>query len=237
MPPEEHEILAAIERALGHTFRDRTWLVEALTHRSYANERPAPAPRDNERLEFLGDALLGAMAAYVLVERFPDASEGELTRRRAAVVCESGLAEVAREVGLGVAMRLGKGEERSGGREKPRLLASALEACFGAMLRDVGPEQAFEVARALFEPRLVAAAPFEHDYKSRVQEIVQARGSKSPRYAIIATDGPDHARRYEVALEVDGSEIARGIGRSKGEAEQQAARVAIVTLTAAGDAG
>lgn len=232
MSSEDEEALSAIEQALGHTFLHRTLLREALTHRSYANERPQLAPRDNERLEFLGDALLGAVAAFVLVERFPEASEGELTRRRAALVCESGLAEVARELGLGQAILLGKGEERSGGREKPRLLSSALEACFGAVLRDVGVERAFAVARALFEPRLVAGSTFENDFKSRVQEIVQARGGKSPRYAIVGTDGPDHARRYEVALEVDGSEIARGVGRSKGEAEQQAARAAIETLVA-----
>jgi ribonuclease-3 len=237
MPSDEQETFDAIERALGHRFRDRVWLHEALTHRSYANERPQLAPRDNERLEFLGDALLGAVVAFVLIERFPDAAEGELTRRRAALVCESGLAEVARELGLGAALLLGKGEERSGGREKPRLLSSALEACFGAVLRDVGTEQAFSIARALFEPRLVAAASFEHDFKSRVQEIVQARGGRSPRYAIVGTDGPDHARRYEVALEVDGNEIARGIGRSKGEAEQQAARAALETLQPQGEAG
>ena len=230
MAIDEEDALDAVERALGYTFRDRALLREALTHRSYANERPQLSPRDNERLEFLGDALLGAVTAHVLVERFPDAAEGELTRRRAVLVCEGGLAEVARALSLGDAILLGKGEERSGGREKPRLLSSALEACFGAVLRDVGPSEAFAVARAIFEPRLVAAASYEHDYKSRVQEIVQARGSKSPRYAIVGTDGPDHARRYEVALEVDGNEIARGSGRSKGEAEQQAARAAIAAL-------
>jgi ribonuclease-3 len=220
----------ALGRALGHSFRDPLLLRDALTHRSFANEHPDRAPRDNERLEFLGDAVLAMSASALLWDRFPNAPEGELTRRRADLVCEAGLADIARELGLGKMLRLGKGEDRSGGRTKPRLLCSAFEACVAAVFLDGGLDTAMNVVRALLEPRLDAPALGQRDFKTRVQELVQARGGATPRYVVLDTTGPDHARQFHVSCVSDERELGRGLGRSKLEAEQQAARVALEAL-------
>jgi len=228
--PDFDELLPRMESAFGHTFADRALLRDALTHRSFANERPNRAPADNERLEFLGDSLVGAVVAAMLFERFPGADEGELTRRRAELVREASLAAIARELALGDALRLGKGEERQGGREKPRLLASALEACFGALLCDAGPVRAFELVRRLFEPRLFAFGEGERDFKSRVQEILQSRGGSAPTYELVETEGPDHERVFVIAITIDGERVASARGRSKNEAEQAAAAIALTAL-------
>lgn len=212
---------------LSYQFEDPTLLRDALTHRSLANERPAIAPRDNERLEFLGDAVLGLVIASMLSEHFPDASEGELTRRRADLVSEVGLVEIAQRIHLGEALRLGKGEEKSGGREKPRLLSSALEACIGAIYRDSGIDATYEVVERLFAHRLADEAPGLKDFKSRAQEWAQAHLRATPVYRTLRTDGPDHRRRFVVALEIDGIEVAKGQGSSKTEAEQTAAALAL----------
>jgi ribonuclease-3 len=225
-------MLAAIERALGHSFENRELLVDALTHSSYKNERAAQARTDNERLEFLGDAILQWAVSALLWEHFPDATAGEMTRRRADLVCEEGLARIAREVGIGPALRLGRGEERSGGRDKPRLLASAFEACMAAVYLDAGSEKALEVSRALFDRIFHEQAPGERDFKTRVQELLQARGKKVPSYEIESKEGPDHARIYKVAIVVEGKAFARGEGRSKLEAEQSAAEEAVRLLSA-----
>ena len=225
---------SALADALGHRFARPELLRDALTHKSFANERPKLAPTDNERLEFLGDAVIGAVVASMLCETYPDAPEGELTRRRADLVCEEGLAAIARELALGPALRLGKGEAKSGGRDKPRLLASALEACVGAVVLDADLPVAFDVARALFAERLDGAAPGRRDYKSRVQEIVQGRHGTTPRYTLLRAEGPDHDRLFHVAIEVDGEQIAEGSGRSKADAEQAAAKSAIPRLAGGG---
>ena len=163
--------MAAVARALGHAFRDPALLRDALTHRSFANERPDLAPCDNERLEFLGDAVLGLAVAAMLFATYPKAREGELTRRRADLICEGALCEVAQGIGLGAALRLGNGEEQTGGRAKPRLLASALEACLGAVYEDAGVEAAFAVVRRLLGDRLAAArGGGAADFKSRAQQ-------------------------------------------------------------------
>lgn len=228
MTPEPD--LHTVAESLGHTFRDITLLRDALTHRSFANEHPERAPRDNERMEFLGDAVLSLSASTLLWERFPDAKEGELTRLRADLVCEAALSELARELSLGAAMRLGKGEDRSGGRTKPRLLCCAFEACIAAVYLDGGIEAATQVVRQLFESRLAAPKLGQRDYKTRVQEAVQAFGGATPRYAIVLTTGPDHARVFHVACQLQERELGRGVGRSKLEAEQEAARAALEQL-------
>lgn len=222
--------LEAVAEALGHRFDDPTHLRDALTHRSFANERPDLAPADNERLEFLGDAVLSQVASSLLFARFPGATEGELTRRRADLVCEAGLAEIARDVGLGPALRLGKGEDRSGGREKPRLLSSALEACIAAVFLDAGAATAMEVVGNLLEPHLDLEAPGARDFKTRMQELAQSQRRPAPRYAVLETTGPDHARQFRVACNLDGEQLAEGQGRSKLEAEQDAARAALEVL-------
>jgi len=213
-----------LEGALGHRFADRTLLERALTHRSWG---AGPDAVDNERLEFLGDAVVGVVVASLLYVQFPDADEGELTRRRADLVSEKGLAEAAEAIGVGPAMRLGKGEEKSGGREKPRLLSSALEACIGAVYLDGGASSAFEAARRVFEPRIHTAAPGHRDAKSRAQEWAQANLGSTPSYRLVNTEGPDHEREFTIALELNGEEVAVGRGRSKVEAEQSAADAAL----------
>jgi ribonuclease-3 len=212
---------------LGYSFADKGLLLDALTHRSFKNERPDIASTDNERLEFLGDAVVGLVVASLLYVQFPDSDEGELTRRRADLVSEKGLFETAEEIGIGDALRLGKGEEKSGGRSKSRLLASALEACVGAIYRDGGVDAAFAAACRIFEPRLHTSAPGHRDAKSRAQEWAQAHLGGTPSYRLVGTRGPDHDREFTVALELHEEEVATGTGRSKLEAEQAAAGAAL----------
>jgi ribonuclease-3 len=233
MTPEPD--FGALAQALGHPFRDPSTLRMALTHRSYANEYPERAKGDNERLEFLGDAVLSLTASALLWERFPRATEGELTRLRAALVCESSLADIARELNLGPALLLGKGEERSGGRSKARLLCCALEAVIAAVYLDAGVESAQSMVRRLLEPRLCAPRLGERDPKTQLQERVQARGGSTPRYAIVAQEGPEHARVFHASCTSDGVELGRGEGRAKVEAEQQAARAALAYLDRNGE--
>ena len=222
--------LDSIEQALGYRFTDRRLLLEALTHCSYSNENPSETPADNDRLEFMGDAVLELGISTLLWERFPGASAGELTRRRADIVCEEGLAGMAAALGVGVALRLGRGEERSGGRNKPRLLASALEACMAAIYLDGGQQAAMRVCRRLFEERLDARPPGVRDFKSRVQELLQRRGQRPPLYRVQSCSGPDHDRQFEVAALVDDEPRTLGQGRSKAEAEQEAARRLLQSL-------
>ena len=232
MAVDEQESLRAFCERLGHSFINMDVLRDALTHRSLRNERPSEAPIDNERLEFLGDAILGAEVASLLFEKFPDAKEGELTRRRADNVSERAFCALAIELGLGEVLRLGKGEDRSGGREKPRLLASAFESCIGAVYIDGGREAARQVVRTLLLPKLEASqAPGAHDFKSRIQERLQAEQGQAPLYRVVRTEGPDHARRFFVSIEINGKALAEGNGHSKVAAEQDAARLAMSGLT------
>jgi ribonuclease-3 len=221
------DAVRALSRELGYSFAEPGLLLDALTHRSFANENPDVAATDNERLEFLGDAVVGVVVASLLYVQFPEADEGELTRRRADLVSEKGLSEAAQSIELGAAMRLGKGEEKSGGREKPRLLSSALEACIGAVYLDGGAAAAFEAARRVFEPRIHTAAPGRRDAKSRAQEWAQANLGGTPSYRLVDAEGPDHEREFTIALDLNGEEVALGKGRSKVEAEQDAADTAL----------
>lgn len=221
----EHDS-ATVARGLGHPFDDVSLLHEALTHRSFSNERRSLAPRDNDRLEFFGDAVLGWVVAKLLWDRFPEATAGELTRRRADLVCEERLAAIARGVGIGRALRLGRGEARQGGSDKPRLLASALEACIAAVYLDGGVDAAFGSVQRLLSDELEREAPGAHDFKTRVQELLQRRHGRTPTYELLETTGPDHARRFRVALCLGSERMAEGEGHSKLEAEQAAAREA-----------
>lgn len=218
--------LPRLEHAFGHVFRERSLLVEALTHRSRANEAGGRA-RDNERLEFLGDALLGLVVAEWLAELYPDADEGELTKRRAATVNGQLLAEVAREIGIGAMLRLGKGEERTGGRDKARLLSSAFEACVAAIYRDAGFSVARDCVRRVLADRIGRATAGAEDYKTRLQEHAQSELRTRPTYEVVGVEGPDQAREFVVAVSLEGEELARGQGRTKLEAEQEAARIAL----------
>jgi ribonuclease-3 len=224
------DTLKALSNALGHTFTDPELLIDALTHSSYRNEKPASVRSDNERLEFLGDAVLQWVVSTLIWQEFPAASAGEMTRRRADLVCEEGLARVARELSLGDGLRLGKGEERSGGREKPRLLASALEAAVAAVYLDAGTEAAMRVCQILFSPSISEQAPGARDFKTRLQELLQSRGQRPPSYETADARGPAHARCYHVVLRADNQLLGEGEGRSKLEAEQRAAEAALHKL-------
>jgi ribonuclease-3 len=230
MPREDPAL--HVQEALGHVFRDPTLMRDALTHRSFTNERPDLGPRDNERMEFLGDAVLGLAASTLLWRHYPDAPEGELTRRRADLVCERSLATFARAIGLGEALRLGKGEERSGGRDKPRLLASALEALLAAVYLDAGEAVASRVARAILEPHVESLAPGESDYKTRLQELLQGKGEPAPSYVIVRAEGPDHDRVFFVEVRQVERTLGEGSGRTKLAAEQLAAQQALAQLEA-----
>jgi len=219
-----------LEDLLGYRFLDRSVLEEALTHTSWANEQGIAD--DYERLEFLGDAILGAVAASWLFESRPDLNEGELSKLKSYVVSESVLAEHAESLGLGEYLRLGVGESRSGGREKRSLLADAMEAVIGAVYRDGGFESARCVALSLLESALGERVelPDVRDAKTALQEAVQASGGSLPEYRIVDEEGPDHRKRFHVECWVDGRLVGSGDGGTKKRAEQRAARAALETL-------
>lgn len=213
---------------LGYRFKDRTPLEDALVHRSYAAEHPARS--DNERLEFLGDAVLQLVVTDYLFENFPSLPEGQLAKVRAACVNREELAAIARRLELGEHILLGRGEVSSGGRQKDSILADAMEAVLAAVYLDSDLETVRRIVLDLWEPLIVerAADPGRRDYKTRLQEALAERGLR-PRYRM-AERGPDHAKEFEAVLEVDGDELGVGRGRSKKEAEQSAAREALKAL-------
>jgi ribonuclease-3 len=220
----DRRVRSRLERALGIRFRDGVLLEDSLTHRSYAFEQELT--KTNERLEFLGDAVLGLIVAQLAYERFPDLEEGGLAKLRAATVNMNTLADIAREIGLGEAIFLGKGELRSGGREKTSILADALEAVIGAVYLDRGMRGARKVVERLFWPRVNAYAQGggERDYKTALQELAATDGSL-PQYRVTEA-GPDHAKEFTATVVVGGRPLGSGRGRSKKDAEQQAARAA-----------
>jgi ribonuclease-3 len=219
-----------LEARLAHRFRSRELLEQALTHGSRAYEQ-GDVSRGNERLEFLGDAVLNLVVSERLMELWPDAPEGALSRARAAAVNMTALADCARGLGLGEWIRLGRGEDSSGGREKPSILADVFEAVLGALYLDGG----FAAARGFllreFADRLLDPDVLRSDPKTRLQEQVQERGDPAPTYETVAERGPDHAREFEVVVRVAGRVLGRGVGRSKRVAEQAAAQHALAELT------
>ncbi len=229
--------LLRLERRLGHTFKARALLERALTHRSSAHERAATPLDDYERLEFLGDSLLGFLVAEWLVRDDPVADEGDLTRRKQSIVRTESLARVARRLGLGEWLLLGRGEESTGGREKPSLLADAFEAVLGAVFLDGGVRAARSfVGRHLREELRAArgARRVPEDFKTLLQEHVQARLHRTPAYRIVSTSGPPHALEF-VAEAVVGEEVlGAGRGSSRKQAEQEAARDALERLAHGG---
>src|SRR5262245_5882188 len=222
---------AELQARLGHSFRNAALCETAMTHTSWLNEAGKPERSDNERLEFLGDAVVDLVVSDLLMRRFPDRREGDLSRSRAALVSESGLAQVAVAIDLGRFILLGKGEERTGGRTRPSILANTLEALMGANHLAAGLDGATAVAARLFEGRVEDVdAHARLDYKSRLQERAQALWQTAPVYEVVAEDGPDHDKRFEVALTLGGRPYGRAIGRSKKEAEQGAAAAALEVL-------
>jgi ribonuclease-3 len=220
-----------LEARLGHSFRNPALCETAMTHTSWVNEAGQPERCDNERLEFLGDAVLDLVVSDLLMRRFPDRREGDLSRARAALVSETGLAQVAAAIDLGRFILLGKGEDRTGGRARPSILANALEALMGAIYTDAGFDVAAAVAARLFEERMEDVdSHARQDYKSRLQERAQALWQTAPVYEVVAEDGPDHDKRFEVALSLAGRPYGRAVGRSKKEAEQGAAAAALEAI-------
>ena len=220
-----------LESTLGYSFRDRTLLVNAMTHKSFANEARTAACADNERLEFLGDAVLDLVVSEYLMETLPTADEGGLSRIRADVVALPSLAGLANGLGIGPYLLLGKGEFGSGGREKPGLLADALEALFGAVFLDGGYQAAKTVILPLVVPLLQEASAADgQDHKSRLQEILQARRRDLPVYRLKKAHGPDHDRVYLVEVLIGDRVYGTGQGRTKKSAEQDAAAAALMLL-------
>ncbi len=218
--------LDVLEGRLGHRFRDTALLEIALTHRSAL--RPGLAA--NERLEFLGDRVLSLAVAHFLYRRFPTENEGDLSRRLASLVRREALARVARALELGADLRLSRGEEASGGRENPGLLADACEALLGAVYLDGGIEAAEGVVARLWAPLVEDQAMPSKDARTALQELVQARGLPLPRYTVARTEGPDHAPRFVMSVAIEGEASAEAEGASKQAASEAAARLLLVRM-------
>ena len=226
--------MESLEKKLGYTFRNKALLSEALNHSSYANEHRGQGLESNERLEFLGDSVLGFVTAEFLFLRHPDLPEGDLTRIRAALVCEESLHEVAQGLGLGDHLKLGRGEEAGGGRTRPSILADATEAVFAAVYLDGGIEAASAlIHRVLLDcQREEVVEEKRKDYKTALQELVQRQPDQELVYRMAGESGPDHNKTFLAEVLLNGAVVGTGEGHSKKEAEQSAARAALEKLQA-----
>lgn len=236
MTKEEKKKIHRLEKAIGYSFGKPSLLKRALTHKSFANEIKLMQEEQNERLEFLGDAVLELAVSELLMRRFPAYSEGDLSKTRAAIVNERQLANFARSFGLGDYLYLGKGEEQTSGREKPSLLADAYEAILGAIYLDRGYKKAAEVIQRHYA-ELLDHTPSEEiyqDYKTELQEKSQSLFRAAPRYRLVAEHGPDHDKTFEIELYIRNELMGRGAGHNKKEAEQMAAKEALEKLAARG---
>ena len=223
-----------LEERLGYLFHDRSLLENALTHSSYANENKQKGEASNERLEFLGDSVLGMVVADHLFRSHPDMPEGELTRTRAALVCEESLVEVARKLELGQYLKLGRGEDAGGGRKRPSIQADAVEAVIAAVYLDggIGSARKFITSFILTNNEREQEGGIR-DYKTALQELVQRESGQVLSYRLTGESGPDHAKVFRVEVDLNGTPAGKGEGRSKKEAEQSAAKAAIAHLTGA----
>jgi ribonuclease III len=213
-----------------YRFQNQDLLSQALTHKSFVNELGKRHLQHNEKLEFLGDAVLDLLLSEYLMEKFPGDDEGNLSKKRASLVNESVLAQIALDLNLSERILLGKGEVLSNGNKKPRLLASVYEALLGAVFLDGGFEAVRKIARENFTSALEhmnQAVDFEQDYKTRLQEMAQADLKTSPSYEVTGEEGPSHSPQFQVSLSLAGKSVSQGLGKSKKHAEQEAARTAI----------
>ncbi len=226
MPP-----LADIQQRIAYTFSNPELLERALTHKSYANENKVPS--HNERMEFLGDSVLNLIVSEYLMKICPNSTEGGLSRLRAAVVSESALAAIARTMGLGNYLLLGKGEEQTGGRDKDSLLADSLEALIASVYLDAGMDATEGFIIRFFDDVIKKACAMRVtlDYKTELQELCQEKLKQLPEYRVVSETGPDHRKQFDVEVWVKGERAGRGAGRSKKEAEQKAAKEALEKLS------
>jgi ribonuclease III len=224
--------LDKLSEKIGYTFQRQDLLQEAFCHASYVNEKGDSSLRDNERLEFLGDAVLDLAISHLLMKGFEDAKEGDLSKYRSMVVDEAGLSQIALGLGLGDYLLLGRGEDQGHGREKPSILANTMEALIGAIYLDAGFEKTMEIICNLFAPLLkkVGSKEMMYDYKSMLQEYTQRYHKALPRYRLADETGPPHDKTFRVILSLNGEFLAQGEGKSKKEAEQRAARDAVLFL-------
>ena len=219
-----------LETAIGYRFHNISLLQNALTHSSYANERWHNSLLSNERLEFLGDSVLGMLVADYLYRTFPNRPEGELTRMRADMVCEQTLAAAANRIGLGTHLLLGHGEEQGGGRSRNSILADAMESVIAACFLDGGMEAALKVVQQFILVEVPVTKLHNADYKTKLQELVQQKKNQVLSYRLAGQSGPDHDKKFDVEVSLNGNVIGTGSGSSKKRAEQMAARCAIETL-------
>lgn len=223
--------MKTLEEKLGYTFQNRSLLENALTHSSYANENRGRGMRSNERLEFLGDSVLGMVVADFLYRTNPNLPEGELTRVRANLVCENSLVVVARELDLGRYLMLGHGEAAGGGRERPSILADAVEAVLAAVYLDGGISHARPIIQNYILDRAAQEKGANHDFKTALQELIQRESGQVLTYHLTGESGPDHAKVFQVEVHLNGEAVGQGQGRSKKEAEQSAAQAALEKLS------
>ncbi len=228
----EPQQLKSVEAAIGVRFRDLELLKLSLIHSSYINEHPLDAPASNERLEYLGDALLGMAVANRLYQDHPEMPEGDLTAARAAIVCGECLSEAAADLGLGDFLFLGQGEEQSGGRSKPSNLAAGLEALVGAVYLDQGYAEAEAFGLRILKKQIdrIDIQSVPRDAKSTLQEAMQAEGRGTPTYNLLDETGPGHVRTFTIEVLVAGESLGEGRGQRKSDAEQEAAKVALERL-------
>ena len=219
-----------LETAIGYRFQNITLLQNALTHSSYANERWHNSLLSNERLEFLGDSVLGMLVADYLYRTFPDRPEGELTRMRADMVCEHTLATAANRIGLGEHLQLGHGEEQGGGRNRESILADAMESVIAACFLDGGLEAALQIVQKFILVEVPVKKLHNADYKTALQELVQQKKNQVLSYAMVGQSGPDHDKKFDVEVSLNGRVVGKGSGSSKKRAEQMAAKDAICAL-------
>lgn len=218
--------IEVLEETLGYKFKDKKLIIEALTHKSHKQ------PYDNERLEFLGDAVLDLIVGEYLFFKFPKSNEGKLSKIRASLVNENGFEKLARSIELGKYMYLSNAEENNGGREKASLLSNAFEAIIGAIYLESGLQKAREIAIDLIEKnhKEISLDSLFRDFKTSLQELTQARFGETPEYKVVASRGPDHKKEFEVAVIIENKEYARAVGKSKKIAQQEAAQMAVKLL-------
>lgn len=218
--------MTVLEEKIGYKFKNRNFLMEALTHSSFANERHGKI-KCNERMEFLGDAVLSIISANFLFRRFPDMPEGDLSKLRSSLVCTQSLSDFARQISLGDALFLGKGESNTGGADRPSILENAFEALIAAIYLDGGMESAEKFVLSFLKPAVETHHINFKDYKTTLQEVVQQNPDENVNYVLTGEKGPDHNKTFEVEVHLNSNVIGKGEGRSKKSAEQAAAKEAL----------